>query len=146
MTVAADIMSETVITVTPDSSIGVAIALMREGGFRRLPVVEDDRLVGIVTDRDLRQATNSPLVLRERWYSDFLLEAIKVKSCMTPDPITIAPETPVLDVVRLLRQHKIGGVPVVDRSAVVGIITTTDILDYLIVLLDREQGEGSTGM
>lgn len=146
MTVAADIMSETVITVTPDSSIGVAIALMREGGFRRLPVVEDDRLVGIVTDRDLRQATNSPLVLRERWYSDFLLEAIKVKSCMTPDPITIAPETPVLDVVRLLRQHKIGGLPVVDRSAVVGIITTTDILDYLIVLLDREQGEGSTGM
>lgn len=146
MTVAADIMSETVITVTPDSSIGVAIALMREGGFRRLPVVEDDRLVGIVTDRDLRQATNSPLVLRERWYSDFLLEAIKVKSCMTPDPITTAPETPVLDVVRLLRQHKIGGLPVVDRSAVVGIITTTDILDYLIVLLDREQGEGSTGM
>ena len=141
MNVAADIMSGVVITITPDSSIGDAIALMREGGFLRLPVIEDGRLVGIVTDRDLRQATNSPLVLRERWYSDFLLEAIKVKSCMTADPITIAPDTPVLDAARLLRQHKIGGLPVVQDGAVVGIITTTDILDYLIVLLEREQGE-----
>ena len=116
---------------------------MSEGGFRRLPVVEDGRLIGIVTDRDLRQATNSPLVLRERWYSDFLLDAIKVKSCMTPNPITVARTTPVLDVVRLLRQHKIGGLPVVENGAVVGIVTTTDVLDYLIVLLEREQGEGS---
>ncbi|MCA9870302.1 MAG: CBS domain-containing protein [Caldilineae bacterium] len=136
-------MSEVVVTVTPDSSIGVAIVLMSEGGFRRLPVVEDGRLIGIVTDRDLRQATNSPLVLRERWYSDFLLDAIKVKSCMTPNPITVARTTPVLDVVRLLRQHKIGGLPVVENGAVVGIVTTTDVLDYLIVLLEREQGEGS---
>lgn len=145
MTIAADIMSGAVITISPDSSIGVAIALMREGGFRRLPVVDEGRLVGIVTDRDLRQATNSPLVLRERWYSDFLLEAIKVKSCMTPDPVTITPDTPVLEAVRLLRQHKIGGLPVVEEGAVVGIITTTDILDYAIVLLDREQGEESAG-
>ncbi|MCB0231824.1 MAG: CBS domain-containing protein, partial [Anaerolineae bacterium] len=63
------------------------------------------------------------------------------KSCMTADPITIAPDTPVLDAARLLRQHKIGGLPVVQDGAVVGIITTTDILDYLIVLLEREQGE-----
>ncbi len=145
MTFAADIMTEGVVTITPESSIGVAIALMLEGGFRRLPVVEDGRLVGIVTDRDLRQATNSPLVLRERWYSDFLLEAIKVKSCMTPDPITVARTTPVLDAVRLLRQHKIGGLPVVEDGAVAGIITMTDVLDYLIVLLQREQGEGSAG-
>ena len=143
MTFAADIMTEGVVTIAPESSIGVAIALMREGGFRRLPVVEDGRLVGIVTDRDLRQATNSPLVLRERWYSDFLLEAIKVQSCMTPDPITIACTTPVLDAIRLLRQHRIGGLPVMEDGAVAGIITTTDALDFLIVLLEREQGESS---
>lgn len=143
MTVVAQIMSEAVVTVTPDSSIGVAIELMREGGFHRLPVVEEGRLLGIVTDRDLRQATNSPLVLRERWYSDFLLEAIKVRSCMTPDPIAVAPTDSVLDAVRLLRQHQIGGLPVVLEGAVVGIVTTTDILDYLIVLLEEEQGESS---
>lgn len=143
MSVVADIMSEAVVTITPDSSIGIAIGLMREGGFHRLPVVEEGKLVGIVTDRDLRQATNSPLVLRERWYSDFLLEAIKVRSCMTPDPIRAAPTTPVLDAVRLLRTHKIGGLPVVVDEAVVGIVTTTDILDYVITLLEEEQGEAS---
>jgi acetoin utilization protein AcuB len=115
---------------------------MREHGFRRLPVVEDGTLIGIVTDRDLRQATNSPLVLRERWYSEFLLEAIKVRSCMTPDPITVVPTTPVLDTARLLRQHKIGGLPVVDADGsgcVVGMVTVTDMLDCLIQLLTHKE-------
>lgn len=137
----ANIMTTDVITVDPDSSIGTAIALMREHGFRRLPVVDGGKLVGVVTDRDLRQATNSPLVLRERWYSDFLLEAIKVKSCMTPDPITATPATPIIDAAQRLRQHKIGGLPVVaadDDRRVVGMVTITDMLDCLIHLLATE--------
>jgi acetoin utilization protein AcuB len=139
--VVGNIMTQEVITVTPSSSIGTAIELMREHGFRRLPVVEDGKLIGIVTDRDLRQATNSPLVLRERWYSEFLLDAIKVRSCMTPHPITVDPSAPVLEAVRLLRQHKIGGLPVVDaedNNRVVGMVTITDLLDYLIHLLGHE--------
>lgn len=135
------IMTREVITVAPASSIGTAIALMREHGFRRLPVVEDGTLVGIVTDRDLRQATNSPLVLRERWYSDFLLEAIKVRACMTPNPITVTPTTPIIDAARRLRENKIGGLPVVaveDSTQVVGMVTITDMLDCLIHLLSNE--------
>jgi acetoin utilization protein AcuB len=131
-----------VITITPTSSIGAAIELMRQHGFRRLPVVEEGKLVGIVTDRDLRQATNSPLVLRERWYSEFLLEAIKVRSCMTADPITVEPSTPVVDAARRLRQHKIGGLPVVaadDGNRVVGMVTVTDMLDCLIHLLASDE-------
>jgi acetoin utilization protein AcuB len=137
------IMTKEVITVAPSSSIGTAIALMREHGFRRLPVVEDDKLIGIVTDRDLRQATNSPLVLREVWYSEFLLEAIKVRSCMTPNPMTVAPTTPVAEAARLLRRHKIGGLPVIEVEAtgrVVGMVTITDMLDCLIQLLADEEG------
>ncbi len=137
------IMTSQVVTVAPTSSIGAAIELMREHGFRRLPVVEDGKLIGIVTDRDLRQATNSPLVLRERWYSEFLLEAIKVRSCMTPDPITVQPSTPVADAARRLRQHKIGGLPVVDSDDdqhVVGMVTITDMLDCLIHLLSVDGG------
>lgn len=134
-----DVMTEKVVTVSPNSSIGDAIALMREGEFRRLPVVEDGKLVGIVTDRDLRQATNSPLVLREKWYSDFILEAIKVKACMTADPITVTPDATVLEAVRLMRDRKFGGLPVVEGDRVVGVITITDALDYLIQLLEREQ-------
>jgi acetoin utilization protein AcuB len=140
--VVGNIMTQEVVTITPTSSIGTAIELMREHGFRRLPVVEDGKLVGIVTDRDLRQATNSPLVLRERWYSEFLLEAIKVRSCMTADPITVEASTPVVDAARRLRQHKIGGLPVVDADGsgrVVGMVTITDMLDCLIHLLDQKE-------
>jgi len=138
-----NIMTQEVVTITPTSSIGAAIELMRQHGFRRLPVVEEGKLVGIVTDRDLRQATNSPLVLRERWYSEFLLEAIKVRSCMTADPITVQPSTPVVDAARRLRQHKIGGLPVVasdDSNRVVGMVTVTDMLDCLIHLLALDEG------
>lgn len=133
-----NIMTTAVITIAPTSSIDAGIELMREHGFRRLPVVEEGRLVGIVTDRDLRQASNSPLVLRERWYNDFLLEAIKVRSCMTPQPITVTPTTSVSDAATLLRHHKIDGVPVVDdeqKDRIVGIVTVTDMLDCLIELL-----------
>jgi acetoin utilization protein AcuB len=140
--VVGEIMTKDVITITPTSSIGAAIELMRQHGFRRLPVVEEDRLIGIVTDRDLRQATNSPLVLRERWYSEFLLDAIKVRSCMTADPITVDPSTPVVDAARRLRQHKIGGLPVVaadDSHRVVGMVTVTDMLDCLIHLLASDE-------
>ncbi|MBE2233884.1 MAG: CBS domain-containing protein [Anaerolinea sp.] len=137
-----NIMTPEVITTTPASSIGAAIELMRQHSIRRLPVLEDERLVGIVTDRDLRQATNSPLVLRERWYSEFLLEAIKVRSCMTPDPITVTPATPVAQAAQLLRRHKIGGLPVVDvgqADRLVGMVTITDMLDCLIELLTQEE-------
>lgn len=136
------IMTPEVISVAPTSSIGAAIELMRQHGIRRLPVVEDERLVGIVTDRDLRQATNSPLVLRERWYSEFLLEAIKVRSCMTPDPITVTPATPVAQAAQALRSHKIGGLPVVDTEGKLqGIITESDIFRILIAWFDQLEAE-----
>jgi acetoin utilization protein AcuB len=135
--VVREIMTRDVTTVTPESSIGTAIQRMKAGGFRRLPVVENGRLVGIVTDRDLRLATNSPLVLHEKWYSEFILETVKVKSCMTSNPITVTPEAPVLAAARLLRQHKIGGLPVVDADQLVGIVTTTDVLDLAITLLEK---------
>jgi acetoin utilization protein AcuB len=134
-------MTTDVVTVTPDTSIGEAITLMRDGNFRQLPVVEEDRLVGIVTDRDLRQATDSPLVLREKWYDEFLLDEIKVKSCMTVNPITVSPDMTVLDAVHLLRQFKFGGLPVIKGDTLVGIVTLIDVLDFLIERLEKEQGE-----
>ena len=130
-----DVMISPVITISPASPIGKAIELMQQHNFRRLPVVENGQLIGIVTDRDLRQATNSPLIVRERWYSEFLLEAIKVQACMTAAPITVTPAQPVIAAARIMRQHKIGGLPVVEGDAVVGMITVTDLLDCLITIL-----------
>ena len=141
MDLVSAVMTTDVVTVTSEISIGEAFALMREGHFRQLPVVEEDRLVGIVTDRDLRQAIDSPLVLREKWYDEFMLSEIKVKSCMTVNPATVTPDTSVLDAVRLLRQLKVGGLPVVKSDVLIGIVTLIDVLDYLIRLLEMEQGE-----
>jgi len=139
MTRVAEIMTENPVTVQPSQSIDTAITLMRQGNFRRLPVVENGRLVGIVTDRDMRRATNSPILLHEKWYDNFLLEHIEVGSCMTPNPVTISPDADVLEAAVTMRSRKVGGIPVLRAGVLVGIITETDLLDHLIELLEAEQ-------
>lgn len=134
----ADIMTRNPVTVTPRNAIRTAINLMREGGYRRLPVVDRGRLVGIITDRDLRRAANSPFVVREQWYDNFILDHIEVGSCMTPNPMTIEPRASIADAARLMRNHKIGGLPVVADGQLVGIVTETDLLDFLIEILAAE--------
>jgi len=131
-----DVMTPDPVTISPNHSIGAALARMRRGGFRRLPVVEDGELVGIITDRDLRLAMNSPFVMREGWYDSYLMEHIEVSSCMTPDPITVEADSDLLDAVRLMRKHKFGGVPVVAEGKLVGILTETDLLQYLERMLE----------
>jgi acetoin utilization protein AcuB len=138
MPVVSNIMTPNPLTVTPRNAIRTAVNLMREGGFRRLPVVDRGRLVGIITDRDLRRAANSPFVVREQWYDNFILDHIEVGSCMTPNPVTIGPTEPVAEAARLMRNHKIGGLPVVSDGQLVGIVTETDLLDFLIRMLERE--------
>lgn len=135
-TLVEQVMTRNPTTVAPNDPIRVAIEQMKEHGCRRLPVVENARLVGIVTDRDLRRATNSPFVLRERWYDEFLLDQITVRACMSPNPITVTPRTPLVQAAKLMRDRKIGGLPVVEGDYLVGIVTETDLLNYLIRLLE----------
>jgi acetoin utilization protein AcuB len=134
----ADIMTRNPVTVTPRNAIRTAINSMREGGYRRLPVVDRGRLVGIITDRDLRRAANSPFVVREQWYDNFILDHIEVGSCMTPNPMTIEPNASIAEAARIMRNHKIGGLPVVAEGQLVGIVTETDLLDFLIEMLAAE--------
>ncbi len=134
----ADVMTKNPETISPDEPLRAAMEKMQSGKFRRLPVVQDGALVGIISDRDLRRATNSPLVLHERWYDDMLLDHISVLGAMTPIPITVAADAPLLDAVRLMRDHKIGGLPVLSGETLVGIITETDALNYLIHLLETQ--------
>ena len=123
-------------TVAPNDSIRVAIDRMRERNCRRLPVMEKGKLVGIVTDRDLRRATNSPLVLRERWYDEFMLDHIPVRACMSETPTTVTPETPIADAAKMILERKVGGLPVMEGDELVGIVTETDLLNYLIRVLE----------
>jgi acetoin utilization protein AcuB len=139
--VVEQIMTRNPITVSPEDSLRRAIALMKQGKFRRLPVVESEQLVGIVTDRDIRLAANSPVILRERWQDEFLLDHVKVDACMTPDPITVDPDTNVEEAAKLMRGLKVGGLPVVKEGRLVGIVTETDILNQLIELLEWHRVE-----
>ena len=141
MVTVAEVMTADPVTVMPDDSLRLARDRMAEGNFRRLPVVQAGRLVGIVSYRDLRRAVNSPFVLRERWYDDLILDQVKVWGAMTANPITVGADAPLAVAARLMRDHKIGGLPVVatehpqGEERLVGIVTETDLLQYLIQLL-----------
>ena len=124
----SDWMTRQPATVAPDSSIGAALGRMRSAEVRHLLVVEADRLVGIVSYRDWRrvQAGETPA----GW------ESQAVSRIMTEDPVTVAPETPVTVVARVLLERKIGCLPVRDGEAIVGIFTTSDALDALLSALE----------
>ncbi len=134
-----EVMTPDPLTVQPDDTLRTAQERMSECACRRLPVVDENgRLVGIITDRDVRLALNSPLVLRERWQDDMLINQTTVEVCMTPDPVVVAPDSPLQDAADMLLQRKISGLPVVDDDRLVGIITVTDLLGALRDLLRRE--------
>ncbi len=130
-----EIMTTRLRTIGPKDTLRAAIEKMASAGCRRLPVIEDDQLVGIVADLDIRQALNSPIILHERWQDEDLMDSAVVQACMTFDPITVTPQTPVIQAAQLMRDRKIGGLPVMDDDQLVGIVTETDMLDALIKLL-----------
>ncbi len=133
-----DIMTTNPTVIAPDDSLQIALEQMAAVG-RRLPVVQDGRLVGIITDRDLRLSMNSPLILRERWQDDYLLQHTYVSHCMTTNPTTIRPEAPLQDAAALMLEGRFSGLPVVDEdNRVVGIITVTDLMSALITILNAE--------
>ncbi len=131
MNTVAEIMTTEVVTVEPQNSIATAIRLMRQGQLRRLPVVEDGVLVGIVTSGDLRRITGLASILKDPSQDNFLWHHIPVANVMTRDPISLSPDTPISEAARLLVQHKIGGLPIVADGRLVGIITTSDLLGTL---------------
>jgi acetoin utilization protein AcuB len=139
MLTVADIMTTAPISVSGSLPLHVVIGLMKEHACRQLPVMSGDRLIGIVTDRDVRLAMNSPLVLRERTEDDALLHQVTAEDCMTPNPTTIAPDASAREAADLMRTYKFGALPVVSEGKLVGIVTITDILGSYINLLDSQQ-------
>lgn len=130
-----DRMTTEVITVGLADPIRKAWELVEENQLRRFPVVEGDKLVGIITDRDIRNATASSVVLTEKKYHDFLLDTVKIESVMTPDPATVTPDTPLDEAARMILELKVGGLPVIEQGKLVGIITETDLIKTLVELL-----------
>jgi len=130
-----DRMTTDVITVKASEPIRRAWGLVIDKKLRRFPVVEGDTLVGIVTDRDLRDATASSVVLIEKQYHDFLLDTVLVESIMTTNPRTVTPDVSLKEAAKLIREMKVGGLPVVEEDRLAGIITETDLISALIEVL-----------
>lgn len=128
----ADWMSTPPVVIAPARSLVEARQLMEQRHVRRLPVVEQDRLIGMLSWGDLRAAQPSAASTLSVFERRALLDRLTVAACMTRDPITIAPDAPVLDAAQQLLEHKIGGLPVVEDGLVVGVITESDLFRVLI--------------
>jgi acetoin utilization protein AcuB len=132
------------VTIGPEASFYEARALIHDKGIRHLPVVEkDNHLVGIVTDRDIREAAPSDATLLSVQELHYLLGKLKVSSFMTPKEklITITPDTLIEEAVQLMHDHKIGCLPVVEMDKLYGIFTETDALAHLVDIFGlKEKG------
>lgn len=128
-------MSTNVITVDVKDSMQKALSLMKENKIRMLPVLKKGKLVGIVSQTDIKTASASNATLLDVHELLYLISKIKVEEIMTKNPITVHPECTVEETAELLMEHKISGVPVVDeKQKVVGIITRSDLFRVLITL------------
>lgn len=141
----AEIMTSDPVTIGPDNSVAIAIRLMRKYSLRRLPVVDCGRLIGIVTSGDLRRITGLSSVLHDRSEDNVLWYHIPVANAMTRDPITLTPEASISEAARLMIENKIGGVPVLSGDRLVGIITTTDLLQCLLSQEGRNENNTDCG-
>lgn len=135
-----DKMTTKIITIEPQTTVPDALALMEEKRVRRLPVVEMDRLVGIVTLLDLVRASPSPATSLSIWELNYLLAKLPVKEIMAKKLYTVKMDTPIDEAAAMLRENRIGGLPVVDNGKIVGIITETDIFAAFMEMLGVSRG------
>jgi acetoin utilization protein AcuB len=122
-----DRMSHPVITVPPEMPVVDALSMMRREHIRRAPVVRDGKLVGIVSDKDLLNASPSPATSLSVWEMNYLISKILVKDVMAKKVVTVSEDTPIEEAARIMVDSKIGGAPVMRGETIVGIITETDL-------------------
>jgi acetoin utilization protein AcuB len=137
-----EMMTKNPVTIEPDTLVLDARRIMKEKNIHRLPVVEKGKLIGIVTKHDLLDAAPSPATPVSVHDLNYLLSKMKVKEIMKKNPVTVTPNTPFEDALRVGQEKKIGSFPVVDKGKLVGITTESDIVRFLIHALGIHE-EGS---
>jgi acetoin utilization protein AcuB len=128
-------MSRPVISVTPDMPINDVLAMFRKEHIRRAPVIKDGKLVGIVSERDLLNASPSSVTTLSVWELNYLISKVTVKNVMAKKVVTVDQDTPIEEAARIMADKKIGGVPVMSGSNVVGMITETDLFKIFLELM-----------
>jgi len=128
-----DWMSTEVVTIVPNAPLIEAHRLMTDNDIRRLPVLKNDRLVGIVTRGDVRGAEPSQASSLSIWEINYLLAKLEIAEIMTKNPLTASPEMTIGEVANIMLENKISGLPVVDETdKVVGVITESDIFRMIV--------------
>lgn len=134
-------MSHPPIIIGPEMSIHDALALFKKERIRRAPVIKGGKLVGIVSEKDLLNASPSAATTLSVWEMNYLLSKLTVSALMIKDVITVTEDTPIEEAARIMADNKIGGLPVVKGTRVVGIITETNLFKLFIELMGaREKG------
>lgn len=119
-----EIMNKEPITISPETRVGQALKLMQQHQIRHLPVIEEGFMVGWISARTLREVLLASM-----------LEVITVGDVMVEAPFSVTPETSVEEAARLVHEHKIGGMPVLDGEKLMGVITVNDLLSAFINML-----------
>lgn len=128
-----DWMTKNVITTRRNTSISSAHQIMRENNIRRLPVVENGKLVGLISLGDVREASPSDATTLSIWELNYLWAQLVVDKVMTINVYTVKPDTSILDAAELMLEHKISGLPVIDADgSLVGILTESDVFRMLV--------------
>jgi len=130
MVLVRDLMVINPNTIHPDTPLSQVLQLMRDVGCRHLPVLENGFLVGIISERDVRLAVNVPALDLDAVRS-YEMREIAAGQIMSPDPITVDPDSTLQQAAQWLNANEIGALPVLDDGVLVGIITVFDILDYV---------------
>ncbi|RJQ47037.1 MAG: CBS domain-containing protein [Nitrospiraceae bacterium] len=136
----SDWMTKKVITVSPDDSVTDAIKLMKEKGIKHLPVLKDDKLKGIVSDRDIREFSPSKATTLDVYEMHYLVAKTKVRDIMKSKVITTTPDTPVEEAAMVMHDKEIGCLPVMESSKLAGIISDMDIYRVLIDITGVRHG------
>ncbi|WP_041083388.1 CBS domain-containing protein [Thermotoga profunda] len=136
-----DVMTKEVITVSPETTFSEAMDIIRKKGIRRLPVVKNEKVVGIITEKDLLSASPSQATTLDVWELTSLLSKLKIKQIMRKDVVHVHPNTPIEDAAKIMSDKKIGSLIVLEEERLIGIITESDIFKVFINMLGaREEG------
>jgi acetoin utilization protein AcuB len=136
-----DWMTPNPITIEADATVIEAVHLLKEKGIRRLPVLRNGELVGLVTERMLLSFSPGKSTSMDSWQVHYLLSKTPVSEAMNPKPNTVTPDTELSDCAQILHDRKLNGITVVDEGGrLVGILTTTNALEALIWFSKQQRG------
>jgi len=131
-----DRMTTNPVTVNPNTVVSEALRAMRQNNVRRMPVLDrKDRLVGIISEKDLLYASPSPATSLNVYEIGYLLSKLKIKEIMAKDIITVTEDAPLEEAARIMIDNAVSGLPVMQGDKVVGIITETDIFKTLVEMM-----------